>query len=57
MPGPEHILEAGAEPHQEDAPDKEEKKTQKDENTLSKEQSTPVAEDDVVVLYVGVDDL
>ena len=38
---PERVLEAGAEPHREDPPDEEEKKTQKDENTPSKEQSAP----------------
>ena len=54
---PERVLEADAEPHREDAPDKEEKKTQTDQNASSKEQSTPVAEDDVVVLHVGVEDL
>ena len=55
---PERVLEAGAEPHREDTPDTEEKKTQKDENTpTSKEQSTPIVEDDVVVLYAGVEDL
>ena len=53
---PECILEAGVEPHWEDAPEKvekEEKETQKDENTLSRERSTPVAEDDVVILHAG----
>ena len=36
----------------------EEEKTQKDESTpAGKEQSTPIAEDDVVVLYAGVEDL
>ena len=55
---PERVLEPEVVPHQEDAPVTEEKKTQKDENTpASKEQSTPVAEDDVVILYVGVEDL
>ena len=57
---PECVLEAGMEPHREDAPEKverEEKETQKDENTQSGERSTPVAEDDVVILHAGVKDL
>ena len=57
---PEHVLEAGMELHWEDAPEKvekEEKKTQKDESTLSEERSTPVAEDDVIILHAGVKDL
>ena len=55
---PEHVLEPGVVPPQEDTPVTEEKKTQEDENTpVSKEQSTPIAEDDVVVLYAGVEDL
>ena len=55
---PERVLEPGVVPHREDTPVTEETKTQKDENTpMSTEQSTPVAEDDVVVLYAGVEDL
>ena len=52
---PERILEADAEPHLEDTPDEEEKETQG--HTPRKEQSAPVAEDDVVVLYVGAEEL
>ena len=52
---PERILEANAEPHWEGAPDQEEK--EKQEHTLSKEQSTPAVEDDVVVLYAGAEEL
>ena len=57
---PERMLEAGMEPHWEDAPEKvenEEKETWKGENTLSGERSTPVVEDDVIILHVGVEDL
>ena len=55
---PERVLKPKAVPHREDTPVTEEKKTHKDENTpASKEQSTPVGEDDVVVLYVGVEDI
>ena len=53
---PECVLEASMEPHQEDAPEKvekEEKETQKDENTPSGEPSTPIAEDDVLILHAG----
>ena len=46
---PERVLEANAKPHQEGAPDQEEK--EKQEHSLGREQSTPVVEDDVVVLY------
>ena len=51
----ERVLKADVEPHREGVPDKEEKETQ--EHTPSKEQSTPVAEDDVVVLYAGAEKL
>ena len=57
---PERVLEASMEPHREDAPEKvenEEKTTQKSENTLGGERSTPIAEDDVMILHAGVEDL
>ena len=57
---PERVLEADVEPHREDAPEKvenEKKEMQKGENTPSGERSTPRAEDDVVILHVGVEDL
>ena len=52
---PERVLEADAEPHREGAPDQEEK--EKQEHSLGREQSTPAVEDDVVVLYVGAEEL
>ena len=57
---PECVLEASMEPHQEDAPEKvenEEKETPKSENTPGGERSTPIVEDDVVILHAGVEDL
>ena len=55
---PECVLKPGVVPPREDTPVTAEKKTQEDENSpASKEQSTPVVEDDVVVLYAGVEDL
>ena len=54
---PERIPEAEAVPPRETTSGMEEK-TQKEESTpAGEEQSTPVAEDDVVVLYVGAEDL
>ena len=54
---PECVPEAEAVPLHESTLGMEEK-TQKEEITpAGDEQSTPVAEDDVVVLYAGADDL
>ena len=53
---PEHMLEAETKLHRESAPKKvEEEKTdtQKGENTPRAERSTPVTEDDVVILHAG----
>ena len=51
VPGPEAVLP-------QEGTSGTEEKMQKDESTpAGKEQSTPIVEDDVVVLYVGVEDL
>ena len=52
---PERILKTNVELHQEHVPDKKEKETQ--EHTPRKEQSAPAAEEDVVVLYAGTEEL
>ena len=50
----EHVLEPEVVSPQEDTP---EKKTEDENTPTSREQPTPVAEDDVVSLYAGVEDL